>query len=158
LPKRRLMDNAIALVRAYLNVNGHFTVTEYPAVEAMRGRSYRTVTDLDILAFRFPVAGRQFPATGRKHAAEPRLFTPDAALGEIGEQPDVIIGAVKEGRAELNPDARAPEVLAAALRRLGCCRAADMQCVAEALLREGRVMTRCGLRIRMAAESGGIFR
>jgi hypothetical protein len=29
------MDNAVALVRAYLHVNGYFTVTEYPVVEAV---------------------------------------------------------------------------------------------------------------------------
>jgi hypothetical protein len=30
------MDNAVALVQAYLRVNGYFTVAEYPVVEAMR--------------------------------------------------------------------------------------------------------------------------
>ena len=48
------MDNAVALVRAYLHVNGYFTVTEYPVLEAARHGGYRTVTDLDVLAVRFP--------------------------------------------------------------------------------------------------------
>lgn len=43
------MDNAVSLVRAYLHVNGYFTVCEYPVLEAAR-RSYRAVTDLDVLA------------------------------------------------------------------------------------------------------------
>lgn len=28
------MDTAVALVQAYLHVNGYFTVTEYPVLEA----------------------------------------------------------------------------------------------------------------------------
>jgi len=30
------MDRAVALVQAYLNVNGHFTVVEYPVLESSR--------------------------------------------------------------------------------------------------------------------------
>jgi len=30
------MDTAVALVQAYLNVNGYFTVVEYPVLEAFR--------------------------------------------------------------------------------------------------------------------------
>lgn len=36
------MDNAVALVRAYLQLNGYFTITEYPIVRRLgegRGRS-----------------------------------------------------------------------------------------------------------------------
>ena len=58
------MDNAVALVQAYLRVNGYFTVSEYPIVEASRRGGYRTATDLDILAFRFPGAGRLVPTPG----------------------------------------------------------------------------------------------
>lgn len=35
------MDNAVALVQAYLRVNGYFTVTEYPVVEAMKSGEFR---------------------------------------------------------------------------------------------------------------------
>ncbi len=52
------MDNAVALVEAYLRMNGYSAVAEYPFVEAMRQRGHRVATDLDILAFRFPGAGR----------------------------------------------------------------------------------------------------
>ena len=51
------MDTAVALVQAYLNVNGYFTVVEYPVLEASRGGHARSVTDLDILALRFAGAG-----------------------------------------------------------------------------------------------------
>ena len=53
------MDTAVALVQAYLNVNGYFTVVEYPVLEAYRGGHARSVTDLDVLAFRFPHAGHE---------------------------------------------------------------------------------------------------
>ena len=48
------MDNAVALVQAYLRLNGYFTVTEYPVIATRRDGTYRTATDLDVLAFRFP--------------------------------------------------------------------------------------------------------
>jgi hypothetical protein len=46
------MDMAVALVQAYLHVNGYFTVAEYPVLEAYRGNHARSVTDL---------AGRSVP-------------------------------------------------------------------------------------------------
>ena len=56
------MDTAVALVETYLRINGYFTVTEYPVIEAVHYDGYRTITDLDILAFRFSGAGRLVPA------------------------------------------------------------------------------------------------
>jgi hypothetical protein len=109
------------LVQAYLNVNGHFTVTEYPVVEAIKYAGYRTATDLDVLAFRFPGAGRLAELGGKKRPPEVAILAPDAALGSLTEQADMIIGEVKEGRAELNQGAKDPAVLRAALTRFGCC-------------------------------------
>jgi hypothetical protein len=51
------VDTSVALVQAYLHINGYFTVAEYPVLEAHRSDHARTVTDLDILAFRFTGAG-----------------------------------------------------------------------------------------------------
>ena len=48
-----MSDAATQLVRAYLHVNGYFTATEYPLVEAGRGQAPRSVTDIDLLAIRF---------------------------------------------------------------------------------------------------------
>ena len=74
------MDTAVALVQAYLNVNGYFTVVEYPVLEAYRGRPARSVTDLDILAFRFAGAGHEV-IRGHKHAPlGGRAFEPDPVL------------------------------------------------------------------------------
>ena len=55
------MDNAVALVQTYLHVNGYFTIAEYPIIGSGRHGGYRAVTDLDILAFRFPGANNSSP-------------------------------------------------------------------------------------------------
>ena len=59
------MDDAVGLVQVYLRLNGYFTVTEYPVIEALGSRDYRTATDLDILAVRFAGAGRPYVISGR---------------------------------------------------------------------------------------------
>lgn len=60
------MDHAVSLVQAYLQLNGYFTSAEYPIIAGAGRNGFRTLTDIDILAFRFssglPVApGRQTP-------------------------------------------------------------------------------------------------
>lgn len=131
------MDNAVALVQAYLRINGYFTVTEYPVFEATKGGGYSAATDLDVLAFRFPGAGRRL-AGG---ADGPGGFAPDPILGAPGDRPDMIVGEVKEGKAELNRAARDPRVLAAVLARFGCCPGDFAERVAAQLVRTGRAKT-----------------
>ena len=48
------MDSAVALVNAYLHVQGYFTVAEYPVIKRDKHESYSTVTEPRILAIRFP--------------------------------------------------------------------------------------------------------
>lgn len=110
------MDHAVALVEAYLQINGYFTVAEYPVIESFGKKHYGVATDLDILAFRFPGAGRLVPGHGGKE-----MFASDMALGIDGDTADMLIGEVKEGHAELNRNARNPEVLRTVLARFGCC-------------------------------------
>ncbi len=145
------MDNAVALVQAYLHINGYFTVTEYPVVEAMKYHGYRTATDLDILAFRFPGAERLVPVKGRRQPTDVEVFAPDPALGALAEHADMIIGEVKEGCAELNQGATDPDVLRAVLTRFGCCSPEEVPQVVKALLQRGHTVTPCGHRIRMIA-------
>lgn len=145
------MDSAVALVEAYLRVNGYFTVTEYPVVEAMRGSNYREATDLDVLAFRFPGAGRTVPGEKGKGAASHPPFEPDSLLVGSDHDADMIIGEVKQGAAELNASARRRKVLAAALTRFGCCPAADSDALVSDLIREGKSTTPGGHRVRMVA-------
>ncbi len=128
------MDNAVALVRAYLHVNGYFTVTEFPVLEAAGAGGYRQVTDLDVLAFRFAEAG-----------SGPM----DSELECPADRPDMLIGEVKEGRAQLNRGAQRGAVIAAALTRFGCCPADQADAVVRGLLRAGRARTPAGHTLRL---------
>ena len=86
------MDTSVALVQTYLRVNGYFTVAEFPVVETRRRGKYRdlrTLTDIDIMAFRFPRALQQNPdsagpGTSIQHSDVSRLFCcgPIAALAK----------------------------------------------------------------------------
>lgn len=142
------MDAAVALVQAYLRVNGYFTVAEYPVLEAGRA-GVRTATDIDVLAVRFPGAGRQI--AGAKPHTQKSRFEPDPVLGAPADVTDMLIGEVKEGRARLNPAMRDHRVLAVALARFGCCSPNDAERSAEALVRRGHVTTSCGHRARVVA-------
>jgi hypothetical protein len=68
-------------------------VSEYPVIVPAEPGGFRTATDLDILAFRFPMAGRLSPQENVSGA-----LTPDPALGVLGDYPDMLIGEVKDGR------------------------------------------------------------
>ena len=146
------MDPAVGLVQAYLNVNGYFTVAEYPVLEASGRQSARTVTDLDILAFRFAHAGHQL-----MHAAGPRLLAegvPDPALGAPPHCADMIVGEVKEGAARLNAALRNPAVLEVALVRFGCCPPDRVGHLVRALVESGSAMTPAGHAVRVVAFGG----
>lgn len=146
------MDTAVGLVEAYLRVNGYFTVTEYPVVEARKLGDYRTATDLDVLAFRFPGAGRFVPfQAGKAGSSGVSAYGPDPHLGGVSDEADMLIGEVKEGRAELNSAARDPVVLRAVLSRFGCCSPEHIPGVVQALLQRGRARTHCGHVVRLVA-------
>jgi len=142
------MDNAVALVQAYLQVNGYFTVTEYPVLEAAR-HGIETATDIDLMAFRFPGAGRLVPA--RTGAKEQWLTEVDPALAAPADQVDMLIGEVKEGRAELNRAARDPTVLRVSLVRFGCCSASHVPEMVERLMHDGMADMPNGHRVRLVA-------
>jgi hypothetical protein len=145
------MDTAVALVQAYLHVNGYFTVVEFPVLEAFREGPARSVTDLDILAFRFPRASTDvIQHQRREHVAE-QAFAPDPVLGCPSNRPDMIVGEVKEGAARLNDAARDPAVLAVALARFGCCRAEHADEIAHRLVAQGSVKIPEGHTVRMVA-------
>lgn len=145
------MDTAVALVRAYLNVNGYFTVVEYPVLEVSRAGPARSVTDLDVLAVRFSGAGHEvIRARGHGPMGGPH-FQVDPALACPADRPDMIVGEVKEGAARFNPATRDPDVLQVALARFGCCHAEHASELARALLAHGHVDTPSGHRLRMVA-------
>lgn len=145
------MDSAVSLVQAYLRVNGYFTITEYPLVETRRGAS-RTLTDLDVLAWRFPGAGRL--AHGRHGATGGPCYEADPALGCPPAHPDMLIGEVKEGRARMNPAAHDPDVIAAGLARFGCCEPEHAAHIAREVLHHGEALTHEGHKVRLVVFSG----
>ena len=143
------MDTSVALVQAYLHVNGYFTVAEYPVLEAYRGDHARTVTDLDILAFRFANAGHDvIRGRGRRPLGDRAV---DSALGCPPDRPDMIVGEVKEGAARFNPAMRDPIVLEVALTRFGCCPPDLVAEQTRRLLSQGHVVTPGGHSVRMVA-------
>lgn len=146
------MDPAVALVQAYLQMNGYFTVTEYAVVEAAgRSDQYRTSTDLDVLAVRFPGAGHALVRRKRRRRNNRTALAPDPELDAPGDRVDMIIGEVKEGRAELNRGARNSHVLQAVLTRFGCCSPADAPTVVDNLLQHGISEPPHGHRTRLVA-------
>lgn len=145
------MDTAVALVQAYLQINGYFTVTEYPVLELLRRGEIRTATDLDVLAFRFSGAGCEIKAHRNRRASGPLAFEPDPELRIPGESADMIVGEVKQGSAHFNSAARDPLVLSAALVRFGCCRRSDVENTVRQLLKDGAAHTPGGHVLRLIA-------
>lgn len=140
------MDHAVALVRAFLRLDGYLTVTEVPIVRAARGGGHECLTDLDVLAFRFgEAAGSCGPVD------QPASSEGNTLLGVPADVPDMIIDEVKEGRAELNAAATKHEVLAAALERFGCCHHGDVDTVVRELLHHDRTRTRHGHSVRLVS-------
>lgn len=116
------MDNAVALVRAYLQLNGYFTITEYPVVRRLENGGFRTLTEIDVAAFHLPEGEAD--------------FEPDPALNVPRDKADLIIGEVKERRAVINEAATDSDVVAKILRRFGFgdSTAADARSSARTLL------------------------
>lgn len=144
------MDTAVALVQSYLHLNGYFTVTEYPVLAAHRDGHVRTVTDLDILAYRFAGAGHDL-VHGTDRRPLDQAFRVDPALGCPADRPDMIVGEVKEGAARLNHALRDPAVLSVALARFGCCPPEEAPSLAQQLIRHGIAATSAGHVIRVVA-------
>jgi hypothetical protein len=144
------MEHAVALVQSYLQVNGYFTVVEYPVLEERNGSTHE-LTDLDILAFRFPGAGKIVHTLRGRHASGIVVADPDPELGCPRSEADMLIVEVKEGHAELNRGARNPAVLCTALSRFGCCNTDEATLLAEELLRHGAATTHARHRVRLVA-------
>lgn len=149
------MAVAVSLVRAYLELSGYFVLSELP-VRALQGQLAVDVTDLDIVAVRFP-----HPQVREGAAAKEPLdiyLGLDPALGADEDDIDVIIGEVKEGPAQLNPGLRRVSTIAFAIRRLGCCPEDQVMDTARRVLEHGETRTTMapGLpcRVRLVAFGG----
>ena len=148
------MDSAVALVRTYLQINGYFVVTDYPVVELDRDGSARSMTDLDILAVRFPDAGRLVLDGNRSKI----IGEIDPKLGHPGNCIDLIIGEVKQGAARLNRGAHDPSVMRAALARFGSVDQSRARAVVEELLRKGHASTPSGHNVRVMVFASYAYR
>ena len=143
------MDHAVSLVQAYLQLNGYFTSAEYPIIASGGRNGYRTLTDIDVLAFRFP-SGMLSPSVPSSAAAGLDVSDIDPGLGVPPGAVDMIIGEVKEGRVGINTGARDPEVLKAVVRRLGeFSEEADQ--VVDDLLKTGTARLPSGFCVRIVA-------
>lgn len=128
------MDVAVNLVESYLRLNGYLTLSELE-IQAMNERgTYDTLTDVDVLGFRFP--GDTFVADGPPSEARLLLFV-DEVLDLADERIDVIIGEVKQGEAVFNPSLTRPAVLRSVLHRLQWVYAEGIEGVVDRLGKGG---------------------
>jgi hypothetical protein len=149
------MDTAVAVVKAYLELCGYFVLAELP-VRARDKRGYHDVTDIDILAVRFP--HQPHPLKGPMAQPLHVLLGKDPELGTFEDGLDVIVGEVKESRARLNPPLRKRETVAFALRRVGCCPEESVEVEAEHVIdvgqREHKMPDGMRCRVRLVVFAG----
>ena len=129
------MDTAVAVVKAYLELCGYFVLAELP-VRGQDKHGYHDVTDIDILAVRF--AHQPHPLKGPMAQPLHVLLGKDPELGMFEDGLDVIVGEVKESRARINPPLRRREVVAFALRRVGCCPEESIEEEAQRIVQDGQ--------------------
>lgn len=149
------MDPAVGLVKTYLELSGYFVLAELP-VRTPEGTGYRDVTDLDIIAVRFPHRLTGGPARAMRPLDV--LLGADPELGVLEDGVDVIIGEVKEGEARLNLALHRAETAAFALRRVGCCPEELVDKEARRMVRDGvrelRMPGHVPCRVRLVAFAG----
>jgi hypothetical protein len=110
------MDIAVNLVESYLRLNGYLTLSEFEVQERKPDGTFRAITDVDIMALRFP--GAVFAGDPHVGPDTRLLLLDDPELRLEESQIDVIIGEVKQGDAEFNPGIRNHKVLHQMLRRV----------------------------------------
>src|SRR5215218_3021977 len=142
------MDHAVSLVQAYLQLNGYFTSAEHPIIVGAGRAGFRTITDVDILAFRFPSGAPVHAA--RKNPQGLDVTEIDPGLGVSDASIDTIIGEVKEGRVGINSGIRDPAVLKAVISRF-TTDSEEHDRVVEELLNTGNSMLPSGYMIRLVA-------
>jgi len=154
------LNASVSLVRSYLKLNSYFTATELPVIKKGDDGLFFEVTDIDILAMRFPRAGH-IVAQGRPGPLDDLQFAPDPLLKLPTDAMDVIIGEVKAGRPRLNPHLRSEDTLYRALVRFGFCPPDRLDRAVEELRVEGESWVRDGdvavpSRIRIVAFGDGV--
>lgn len=143
------MDHAVSLVQAYLQLNGYFTSAEFPVFAGAGRNGARAITDIDILAFRFPSG---LPLLQHKSAPQGLdMSDVDPGLGVDADTVDMIIGEVKEGRVGINSGIRDPQVLKTLIGRLGNTDEEDELVVTELLKTGNARLPSSGYTVRLVA-------
>lgn len=153
------MNSAVSLVKTYLTLNGYFATTEIPVIKKGSDGLFFEVTDIDILALRFPQASH-IVAQGRPGPLDDLHFPLDSELDIPSDAMDLIIGEVKAGRPRLNPHMRSEDTLYRALVRFGFCPAERLDQAVEELQATGVTWVRDGgiaipSRVRIVAFGDG---
>lgn len=108
------MNIAVNLVESYLRLNGYLTLSELEIQGRMPDGSFETLTDVDIVALRFP--GKVYAAHSDDECG--MLLIDDPELRLDNDTVDLVIGEVKQGEAVFNPGLKRHEVLHSVLRRI----------------------------------------
>lgn len=95
------MDIAVNLVETYLRLNGYLTLSEFEIQQKGKGGQWHTVTDVDMVAVRFP--GSVYAGDAHTEDECRFLTIDDDALQLEPDTIDIIIGEVKQGEAVFNP-------------------------------------------------------
>lgn len=129
------MDIAVNLVENYLRLNGYMTLSEFEVQRRDKEGRFKTVTDVDIMAIRFP--GNIYIGDPHQPTDSAMLLIDDPILGLEPNTIDVIVGEVKQGEAELNPGIKDHGVLHSMLRRVEWIYDGGIDTVIVGLQRDG---------------------
>lgn len=147
------MDIAVNLVENYLRVNGYLTLSEFEVQRRVSKGQFKTVTDVDIMAVRFP--GDVFIGDPHNARDAELLLIEDPVLELESTTIDVVIGEVKQGTAELNQNIKDHGVLHTMLHRIDWLYGVPLEEVIQGLQRKHiHVAPSCGkgdVRTRLVA-------
>ena len=129
------MDVAVNLVESYLRLNGYLTLSEFEIQKKNRNGIYETLTDVDIVALRFP--GDIYAADAHTDEDCRLLLIQDDELRLEADTIDLIIGEVKQGEAVFNDSLTRHEVLHSVLQRVAWIYADGLDEVIERLQESG---------------------
>ncbi len=143
------MNEAKALVQAYLHANGYFTVAELPVLRSSHPAGGLPVTRVDMLAYKPAPAASEPDGMHAPRFVAPGSVEPDPALCCLSCEPDVLVVEIGTGQ----PAARTFDVsvLAGMLVRFGCCGPREATDMVRSLLLYGSALTDSGTLIRHAA-------
>lgn len=126
------MDISVNLVESYLRLAGYLTLSEFEVQGRRPDGSYETITDVDIVAVRFP---------GDVYLGDPHegtlLLIEDPELRLQEDCVDVIVGEVKEGEATINTGLLDHRTLHSVLQRIDWVYDEEIDAVADGLQADG---------------------